>query len=186
MGLALLFPIDGMPCVAGVEQPPLAAGWQAEGPILGDLLKPDIMEDPMSNLDFLKVNRNVATAPAAGASTNERPKAQVWANFGATFIMPDGNGGTENVFVSVFGVPVDTLDPVKPYTGKNERMRHITEAKALMLEMMQNAAAEMPSGEALPINGLEVELRRVGAVQSSAEGENPALEQIATRFKIGA
>lgn len=140
----------------------------------------------MSNLDSLKVNRSFAATEAAPAAANQKPKAQNWANFGATFEMPDGNGGVENVFVSIFGVPVDTLDPVKPYTGNNQRMRHITEAKALMLSMLQGAAAEMEPGQALPVNGFEIELRRVGAVQVSAEGENPALEQIASRFKIGA
>lgn len=137
----------------------------------------------MSNLDFLKVQPTAQTAPAAAPAPKKT--AENWLNFGRTFTFPDGNGGTEEVFVSAFGVPVDLMSEPKPYTGKNERMRHINEAKTLMLKLVQEAAAAMASGDALPVNGLEAELRRVGVAQASAEGENPALAQIASTISIG-
>lgn len=140
----------------------------------------------MSNLNFANMGGNVAPINHAQAPAQQRPKAKVWANLGKTFHLPDGNGGTEPVFVSVFGFPVDTMEDFAPYTGKNERMRHISEAKTLMLKMFQDAGGATNPGEGISVAGLETELRRVGEAQASASGANPMLEQIAGTLKFGA
>lgn len=139
-----------------------------------------------TGMDFSTLGKtSTEQAPAADASKAPRPKAKVWANVGKNFELPDGNGGTESVFVSAFGFPVDTSEKPQPYTGKNERMRHMSEAKILIWNAMFESGNNMDQGTSLPINGLDMELRRVGEAQDSAPGANSMLEQIASSLKIG-
>jgi hypothetical protein len=127
------------------------------------------------------------TAPANGAapSSNARPKAKVWCNMGKNFELPDGNGNTETVFVSAFGFAVDTSEKPTPYTGKNDRMRQMSEAKIMLWTAFFESGAGMEAGTSLPVAGLDIELRRVGEAQDSAPGQNLMLEQIAASVKIG-
>jgi hypothetical protein len=104
---------------------------------------------------------------------------------GKNFELPDGNGNTETVFVSAFGFAVDTSEKPVPYTGKNDRMRQMSEAKIMLWTAFFESGAGMEAGTSLPVAGLDIELRRVGEAQDSAPGQNLMLEQIAASVKIG-
>lgn len=138
-------------------------------------------------LNFANMGKAETTAPANGAapSSNARPKAKVWCNMGKNFELPDGNGNTETVFVSAFGFAVDTSEKPTPYTGKNDRMRQMSEAKIMLWTAFFESGAGMEAGTSLPVAGLDIELRRVGEAQDSAPGQNLMLEQIASSVKIG-
>lgn len=137
-------------------------------------------------LNFANMGKAETTAPAAaGTNKTDRPKAKVWCNMGKNFELPDGNGNTETVFVSAFGFAVDTSEKPVPYTGKNDRMRQMSEAKIMLWTAFFESGAGMEAGTSLPVAGLDIELRRVGEAQDSAPGQNLMLEQIASSVKIG-
>lgn len=142
----------------------------------------------MAALNFSNMGRNDLDAPAQGngqAQGQKKPAAKIWLNYGITITVPTDDGGTEEVFVSAFGVPVDNIEPPKPYTGQNPRMRRIAEAKAMVYHAVYNGGMELEPGAVTPVNGLEAELRRVGVAQTPSTSENPMLEQIEARLKIG-
>lgn len=128
-----------------------------------------------------------AVAPAQGQGQSApRPKAKLWVNMGKNFTVPvDEHGNTEDVFVSVFGVAFDNLERPEPYVGKNPKMQAMNEAKIFMWDMIFDGAKAVASGTAEPIEGMDIEIRRVGEATVSAPGSNPMLEQIANSFKIG-
>lgn len=123
----------------------------------------------MSNLNFLNAARTAPVAPVAPQQQTQRPKAQVWVNVGKTFPIMDDDGSVENVYVSVFGIPADVLEEPKPYTGKNRRMQQISARKIALFRKFKAAWEALAAGDALPVNGLELEMRRVGAPEEMSD-----------------
>lgn len=139
-----------------------------------------------SPLNFTAMGRKDLEAPDQGSNQNQkRPAATIWLNIGTTVELPAEGGGTEEVFVNVFGVPVDNVEAPKPYTGKNERMRQISEVKTMLYQAMLNGGTELDPGVVVPVNGLDLELRKVGAAQAPTAADNDMLKQLSNRIKIG-
>jgi hypothetical protein len=122
------------------------------------------------------------TAPAAKAPLK---KATGWLNFGPEVQVPDGNGGTETVFITLFGVPLSELEIAEPYTGKSERMRLINEIKIRLQTQLKEALASMNPGDASPVRGLVGEVRKVGVPQPVVDPEDYVLSQLGAVMKIG-
>jgi len=137
----------------------------------------------MSKLDFSRMGASVNLgAPTPQA---QRKAANIWLNVGVEVDMPTDDGGTEPVFISAFGVPVDVLDDVKPYTGKSDRMRLITAIKAQIVEAFKEEYASLEPGASIPVNGLKLELRRVGVAQAPAAADAEVLGGVSNLIRFG-
>jgi hypothetical protein len=131
----------------------------------------------MAVIDMNQTNVTPARAPLK--------KATGWLNFGPEVQVPDGNGGTETVFITLFGVPLSELEIAEPYTGKSERMRLINQIKIQLQTQLKEALAYMEPGDASPVRGLVGEVRKVGVPQPVVDPENYVLSQLGAVMKIG-
>lgn len=110
----------------------------------------------------------VPSAPVAPAARGRRdtaaPQAMVWLNVGY-----EANGR----FVSLpIGIPLDTMNPA-PETGNNADWVNFRKAQNKLLKFLLDTAAGLqPGGDEL-IEGLQLQVRRVGApMADEALGEN--------------
>jgi hypothetical protein len=93
---------------------------------------------------------------------------------------PDGT--TENVFISLpFGLALDTMTKAEA-KGNNTEYAHMVQAKNWLLEQLQAAGNKLDAGQATTINGLELQLRRVGETVAVSPNENPFLASLAAKF----
>lgn len=131
-------------------------------------------------LNFAQFAKTAAAAQPEAAK--ERKTAQVWMNIGITVPMPREDGTTEDVFVSVpFGLAIDTMEDVAIRGGKD--WQFMAQAKNWLLAELKKAGEALEPGQVTSIEGLEIQLRRVGAAAAPAEGDNPLLAAMSDRFK---
>lgn len=133
----------------------------------------------MSVFTIARPGTNAAVvAPKAGA----KEKSQVWLNVGITLPMEQPDGTTENVFVSLpFGLAIDTMAKAET-NSKNTDYAHMVQAKNWLLEQLQAAGNKLDPSQAQTINGLELQMRRVGEAVALNPGENPILASLAAKF----
>lgn len=136
-----------------------------------------LKEKPMS---VFTITRPEMTAPKANAGAKD--KSQVWLNVGINLPMTKPDGTTENVFISLpFGLALDTMTKAEA-KGNNTEYAHMVQAKNWLLEQLQAAGNKLDAGQATTINGLELQLRRVGEAVSVSPNENPFLASLAAKF----
>jgi hypothetical protein len=102
-----------------------------------------------------------ATEAPAAAAANQRVPAQVWVNIGYNVDVPDGEGGTTTMFVSLpVGIPLDTSDALE-LKGRNANFLAFQKARNDLRDQLLAHAKGMKPGEEVIINDLEIQLRRV-------------------------
>jgi len=124
------------------------------------------------------------TAPTTTAR-DDRPAAQVWLNIGINVDMSNPETGeTETVFVSLpLGLPVDTMEPLA-MRGSNANWANMVQAKNYVLEELQKMAAGVAPGEGEFVDGLKIQIKRVGTAAAPAQGENPLLAAMTGRLAV--
>lgn len=139
----------------------------------------------MSTLTFKSFPKANGAAAGAGASTDDRPKAEVWLNVGINVDMPNAETGElEPVFVNLpVGIPLDTMQAIT-IRGKNAEWHQLAQAKNWLLDELQKMSAEMEPGEDHIVEGLQIQVRRVsGEVESvPSDGTNPLLAAMSGRL----
>lgn len=106
----------------------------------------------------------------------DRPKAQVWLNVGTTVQIPNPETGeVEDVFVALpVGIPLDTMDAMET-KGSNKDWANLVQAKNWLLDQLQKVGDNIEAGDGEVIDGLQIQLKRVGSAPAPAAGENPFL-----------
>ena len=123
-----------------------------------------------------------APTPAAGGKNTSRPEAQAWLNVGITVPMPQEDGSTQDVFVSLpFGLAVDTMEPTAA-RGNNAEWHQMVQAKNWLLAEIQKMAQGMTPGQEEIVTGLQLQLKRVGKPEAINPGENPFLKLMAAKL----
>lgn len=106
-----------------------------------------------------------ATKPAATEGSTERKPSQFWLNIGVT--LPGAGENGEDLFVSLpVGIPLDDMKPVA-IKGNNQNWINLAQTKNTLLEEVQKAGASMEPGSSDIIEGLSVQILRVGGAKPS-------------------
>lgn len=126
-------------------------------------------------------------APAVNVSENkdDRPKAQVWLNIGATIQLTNpSTGEVEDVFLALpQGIPLDTMEPME-VRGTNKNWANMVQAKNWVLEELKKMAEGIEPGGEQILEGLQIQVKRVGKAAVPDEGENPVLAAMQGRLSI--
>jgi hypothetical protein len=131
-------------------------------------------------------NLGAGARPVAAEAQNERPQATIWLNIGMTVPIPNDQGEIVDTFVSLpFGLPIDTMNE-KPITGSSADWHNLVQAKNFLLEQLKEAGASLQPGQEEMIEGLQIQLRKVGQPVAKAPGENPLLAAMAGKLKVAA
>ena len=112
-------------------------------------------------------NKPVASAAAVStAAKGDKPKATLWLNVGYS-------AGEKFVSLPV-GIPLDQLE-FQSESSNNEDWSFFQQARNALLKDLLEQASGLQPGESGVIEGLEIELRKVGAEKAPASGKNPYL-----------
>lgn len=108
----------------------------------------------------------------------KKPKTKVWVNVGLEIPV---NG--ETVFVSLpFGIPFDSMKEVEvpAPNGKNQKFRHLMQAKNALFAGLQAQAAELSPGQEISLPKLTVRLSRINEAEEevSESEDNPLLAAV--------
>jgi hypothetical protein len=116
---------------------------------------------------------------------DDRPKAQVWLNIGTTVPVPiPETGEVEDVFVALpVGIPLDTMEHME-VRGTNQNWHHLVQAKNWLLEQLQQLAEGVDAGGEELIDGLQVQIKRVGQAPAPAADQNPFLSAMRGRLSV--
>ena len=114
-----------------------------------------------------------STAPAAGASAEERPKSFHWANIGYPVELTDPETNeTTTHFISIpVGIPLDGMKPLKVPAKAGLRKDLISAQNALLEQLQAMFTEQIPAGENSIVEGLQVQFVHVDstpAVPSTA------------------
>ena len=123
-------------------------------------------------------------APAAGANA-DRPKAEIYLNVGIPMELPNPETGEmETTFISLpFGLAADTMSKAS-MSARNTNWNNIAQAKNWLLEtLVDMGKTQLKKGEAQVIDGIQVEIRRVGEAVEPEAGENPFISKMQTALK---
>lgn len=106
-----------------------------------------------------------ASSAARGRSGEQREQAKVWLNIGYW---------ANDRFVSLpVGIPLDTMQPASE-DGQNADWVQYNKARNKLLKWLMSQSEELAPGEAEPIEGLSLQVRRVGApLRDEDLGANP-------------
>jgi hypothetical protein len=121
-------------------------------------------------MSIITIERPVAqaAAPKAGA----KDKSQLWLNVGMNLPIQQPDGTIENVFVTLpFGLAIDTMSKSE-MKGSSTEYAKLHQAKNWLLEQLQDAGQKLSPGDAHLINGLQLQLRRVGETAVVDPGTN--------------
>lgn len=135
-------------------------------------------------LTFNKTPFAMAPQPQP-TQTEERPKAQVWLNVGFNTQVPNEETGEyEDVFIALpVGIPLDTMEAMLP-KGSKESWLHMVQAKNHLLEQLKALAEGIePGGEEI-IDGLQVQVKRVGTPTAPTASENPFLTAMQGKLSV--
>ena len=134
----------------------------------------------MSVFTITRPETNASNAPKANAGAKD--KSQVWLNVGINLPMTKPDGTTENVFISLpFGLALDTMTKAEA-KGNNTEYAHMVQAKNWLLEQLQSAGEKLEPGQSNIINGLELQLRRVGEAAVVDPTDNPFMRSLRAQF----
>lgn len=99
---------------------------------------------------------------AAAASSNERPKAQLWLNVGYLSDALDDNG--ERRFVSLpTGIPLDTQERLDT-RSRNREFAQFQAARNDLLDQILKQGEQLKAGESVVLetaSGLAIQVRRI-------------------------
>lgn len=168
--------------------PPLAAERRHRILLFPNNFEPYQGDMTMANIDFSKLGAALNLNEFAGAPSSdnkEKPKAQTWANLGITVQMKNEEGEMEDVFINIFGTPIDWLDEPKPYTGKSPKMQKMHAIRTVLLRQLIEARDNLSAGESLPVSGFQLEFRRVGTGQAPSEEQLSEVEEVANVLSFG-
>ncbi len=133
-------------------------------------------------------------AQAAGAATQfnmgapaptDRPKTQVWLNVGTTVQIPNAETGeVEDVFVALpIGIPLDTMENME-VRGTNKNWANMVQAKNWLLGQLKALGEGVEAGDEEIIDGLQIQVKRVGSAQAPSADENPFLSAMRGRLSV--
>lgn len=125
------------------------------------------MSTNASALNFNKIFGQSKTAPAATASSDDRPKAQFWLNIGYE---ADGviEGEDKPRFISLpTGIPLDTMEELKT-NSRNEVYAMQQAARNDLMAQLIEHAQDLQPGQSTILN-LQIELRRVNEDQGPVD-----------------
>lgn len=137
-------------------------------------------------LNFATIGKPQAETNAkTNGKAEDRPQATIWLNVGVTIPMANEQGVTEDVFVALpVGIPVDTTEHIA-MRGSSKNWAQMVQAKNWLLDQLKKAGADLEPGQGEIIQGLEIQLKRVGgAAAEPVAGENPLLQAMAARLKV--
>lgn len=100
----------------------------------------------------------------AGTGANDRPKAQIYLNFGVVVPTADDQGVVTETFIGLpYGLPLDTMSKLE-IRGSNADWNDMAEAKnGLYDDLMSIANAMAPGSEQIiAVGDFAVQIRRVG------------------------
>lgn len=147
-------------------------------------LNPNANPNPIchegGNSMALQFATNAARNNVGTTAQDDRPKAQVWLNVGvnAEIANPD-TGETETVFIALpVGIPLDTMEGME-IRGSNPNWAHMVQAKNALLSELQRMSRNIDAGGDEIVDGLQIQLKRVGQAQTPAKDDNPFLTAMA-------
>lgn len=107
---------------------------------------------------------------------DNRPRAQVWLNVGTTVDIPNPTTGeVESVFVALpVGIPLDTMEHMET-RGTNKNWAHMVQAKNWLLDQLKAMGEGIEAGGEEIVDGLQIQVKRVGSASTPAADENPLL-----------
>jgi hypothetical protein len=129
----------------------------------------------MTAFNFPSAQAAKTETAARQGSTNKRdlPPAEYWLNVGITLTLPVGeNGADEEVFISLGGVALDSIEPVSVRSNSTDRWATIAAAKNEVLAILKADTATLDKGQAAVHPMLQVEARRVGEAAVAAAPAN--------------
>ena len=126
-----------------------------------------------------------ATATRAPMNQQDKPRAQVWLNIGTTVSIPNPTTGeVEDVFVALpVGIPLDTMEAME-MRGSNQNWAHMVQAKNWLLEQLQDMGKTVGAGEEQLIEGLQIQIKRVGTPAEPAKDGNPFLTAMQGALRV--
>lgn len=109
------------------------------------------------------------------SSSIDRPKAQIWANFGYQSDFQDEDGTYRFVSLSQ-GIPLDTIEDL-PTNSRNEAFAAFQAARNDLRDQLLEAATKLAPGQAVivaedPNTGLCVQIRRVSEEVTTPTGDS--------------
>jgi len=112
----------------------------------------------------------------ASPTRDDRPKAQVWLNVGRTYQIPNPETGeVEDVFIALpVGIPLDTMEHME-VRGSNKNWAHMVQAKNWLLDQLQTLGEGVEAGGEEVIDGLQIQVKRVGKAPAPSTSDNPFL-----------
>lgn len=141
--------------------------------------------------DIAKAANPAAAANAGATNTGrdgkpQRAPAQVYLNVGFTIPVPQEDGTVEDVFIAIpMGIGLDNMEDLE-MKGSNQNWNNMVQAKNALLAQLKKMAEGLEPGADTVVEGLEVQIKRVGKVAAPAAGENPLLAAMSERFKTAA
>ena len=104
--------------------------------------------------------RNSTTNAGNGQTRADRPPSLFWLNVGV--VLPGAGKDGDDLFVSLpMGIPLDDMKP-QEVRGNSPDWINLVQAKNLLLEQIQQAAAGLAPGDRVQVPQLTVELTRKG------------------------
>lgn len=98
---------------------------------------------------------------AAPTAQPERQQAKVWANIGFRTVVVGADGEQKEVFIQLpFGQAIDTMAEIK-VPRKDGTFKDMVSAQNALLEQLKKKGLDLPAGESMIINGLEIQLVHV-------------------------
>lgn len=120
---------------------------------------------------------NLAKEQGTIANPVERPTSKFWINVGIPIEIPnEETGELEQMVITLpFGIPLDGMKEAKvpAPNGKNDRYRHIMQAKNQLAKNVMAKAEQLSGGEAVQLP-LVVELRRINEENHSDLSDSSA------------
>jgi hypothetical protein len=160
-------------------------------PFLSTTQQTEIRRNIMANKNFAALANEVLNpeaAPTADAPSNNKPKAQIWANLGVTLPMKQADGTMKDTFCSMpKGVPFDTMEPMTARGNNVENNQKVEIGNLFMGHWQEWAEEQLGNGDAQVVT-IEVELRRVneqGTAGTTASGaKNPMIAELQKHIQL--
>lgn len=134
-------------------------------------------------IDFEKTFGNKNKNGNVGSS-DDRPKAQLWLNFGYQSDIADEDGKLKFVSLPV-GIPLDTTEPLAT-NSKSDEFRAFQSARNDLMTQLINVGKSLGPGEekiiAMGDSGLSVQIRRVSEEAAAVPTDQ---NQYAKKFNFG-
>lgn len=128
----------------------------------------------MSLFDPKELAAILGANAAAATAKPERKQSLIWINVGITLQGSDG----KPVFVSLGGLPLDSIEPIEIKSNAKPEWRHLAEAKNALLKMVKDGVVDLASGEARDL-GLSTQVYKRAEAETTVSTDNPLTAQLA-------